>query len=95
VAAPDALVWDIASGPQYVDPVMGTSAQASVLVVQNVYERLVWYDGANMEPIPWLASGWEITDGGQRYAGVKACPWREQGRCENTSDAKRQAAKLR
>ena len=67
VAAPDALVWDIASGPQYVDPVMGTSAQASVLVVQNVYERLVWYDGANMEPIPWLATGWEITDGGQRY----------------------------
>jgi hypothetical protein len=22
-AAPDVLVWDIASGPQYVDPVMG------------------------------------------------------------------------
>jgi peptide/nickel transport system substrate-binding protein len=40
---------------------------ASVLVVQNVYERLVWYDGANMEPIPWLATRWEIADGGQRY----------------------------
>ena len=66
-AAPDALVWDIASGPQYVDPVMGTSAQASVLVVQNVYERLVWYDGANMEPIPWLATGWEIADRGRRF----------------------------
>jgi ABC-type transport system substrate-binding protein len=40
---PDTLIWDIAAGPQYVDPVMGTAAQANVMVVQNVYERLVWY----------------------------------------------------
>jgi peptide/nickel transport system substrate-binding protein len=66
-AATDSLVWDIAAGPQYVDPVMGTSAQANVTVLQNVYERLVWYDGANMEPIPWLATGWEVKDNGQRY----------------------------
>jgi len=67
-AAPsDTLVWDIASGPQYVDPVMATAAQANVMVVQNVYERLVWYDGAGMEPIPWLASSWEVAGGGQRY----------------------------
>jgi peptide/nickel transport system substrate-binding protein len=66
-AATDSLVWDIAAGPQYVDPVMGTSAQANVTVLQNVYERLVWHDGANMEPIPWLATGWEAKDNGQRY----------------------------
>lgn len=66
-AAPETLVWDIAAGPQYVDPVMGTTAQANVTVLQNVYERLVWYDGAKMEPIPWLASGWEVKDNGQRY----------------------------
>ena len=66
-AATDTLVWDIAAGPQYVDPVMGTSAQANVTVLQNVYERLVWYDGPNMEPIPWLATGWEVKDDGQRY----------------------------
>ena len=24
---PDTLVWDIAAGPQYVDPVMGTAAR--------------------------------------------------------------------
>lgn len=67
VAAPDTLIWDIAAGPQYVDPVMGTSAQANVMVVQNVYERLVWYDGPGTQPIPWLATGWEAKDGGRRY----------------------------
>ena len=66
-AATDTLVWDIAAGPQYVDPVMGTTAQANVMVVQNVYERLVWYDGASTQPIPWLATGWEVKDSGQRY----------------------------
>jgi peptide/nickel transport system substrate-binding protein len=66
-AAPDTLVWDIAAGPQYVDPVMGTAAQANVMVLQNVYERLVWYDGASTQPIPWLASSWEVKDGGRRY----------------------------
>jgi len=66
-AASETLVWDIASGPQYVDPVMGTSAQANVTVVQNVYERLVWYAGPDTKPIPWLATGWEVEDGGQRY----------------------------
>jgi len=35
-AANDTLVWDIAAGPQYVDPVMGTTAQANVMVLQNV-----------------------------------------------------------
>lgn len=65
-AATDTLVWDIAAGPQYVDPVMGTSAQANVMVLQNVYERLVWYDGASTQPIPWLASSWEVKDGGRR-----------------------------
>jgi peptide/nickel transport system substrate-binding protein len=66
-APPNTLVWDIAAGPQYVDPVMGTAAQANVMVVQNVYERLVWYDGAGSKPIPWLAKGWKAEDGGQRY----------------------------
>jgi len=59
-SAAGTLVWDIAAGPQYVDPVMGTAAQANVMVVQNVYERLVWYDGASTKPIPWLATGWPI-----------------------------------
>src|SRR6185436_17858419 len=63
----DTLVWDIAAGPQYVDPVMGTSAQANVMVLQNVYERLVWYDGPGTQPIPWLATGWEVKDAGRRY----------------------------
>ena len=62
----DTLVWDIAAGPQYVDPVMGTSAQANVMVLQNVYERLVWYDGPGTQPIPWLATGWDVRDGGRR-----------------------------
>jgi peptide/nickel transport system substrate-binding protein len=66
-ATTDTLVWDIAAGPQYVDPVMGTTAQANVMVVQNVYERLVWYDGPGTQPIPWLATGWEVKDGGRRY----------------------------
>ena len=66
-ATSDTLVWDIAAGPQYVDPVMGTTAQANVMVVQNVYERLVWYDGPGTQPIPWLATGWEVKDGGRRY----------------------------
>ena len=66
-AASDVLVWDIAAGPQYVDPVLGTAAQANVMVVQNVYERLVWFDGASREPIPWLAESWEVSDDGQRY----------------------------
>src|SRR5262245_31070581 len=66
-APPDTLIWDIAAGPQYLDPVMGTAAQANVMVVQNVYERLVWYDRASTQPIPWLAAGWEVKDGGKRY----------------------------
>jgi peptide/nickel transport system substrate-binding protein len=66
-AANDTLVWDIAAGPQYVDPVMGTTAQANVMVLQNVYERLVWYDGPGTQPIPWLATGWEVKDGGRRF----------------------------
>ncbi len=66
-AASDTLVWDIASGPQYVDPVLGTSAQANVMVLQNVYERLVWYSGADTEPLPWLATGWEVKDDDRRY----------------------------
>jgi peptide/nickel transport system substrate-binding protein len=66
-SADGTLVWDIAAGPQYVDPVMGTSAQANVTVVQNVYERLVWYDGAGNQPIPWLATSWSVEDGGLRY----------------------------
>jgi peptide/nickel transport system substrate-binding protein len=67
-AAPsNTLVWDIAAGPQYVDPVMGTAAQANVMVVQNIYERLVWYDGASQTPIPWLAKSWTAKDSGQRY----------------------------
>src|SRR5262249_49264189 len=64
---PDTLIWDIAAGPQYLDPVMGTAAQANVMVVQNIYERLVWYDRASTQPIPWLATGWEVKDGGKRY----------------------------
>jgi peptide/nickel transport system substrate-binding protein len=67
VAAPDTLVWDLAAGPQYVDPVMGTAAQANVMVVQNVYERLVWYDGPSTQIIPWLAERWDVKDGGRRY----------------------------
>src|SRR5947199_9417881 len=67
-ASNDTLVWDIAAGPQYVDPVMGTTAQANVMVLQNVYERLVWYDGPGTQPIPWLATGWEVKDGGRRGA---------------------------
>src|SRR5438309_4501383 len=66
-AGPDTLIWDIAAGPQYVDPVMGTSAQANVMVLQNVYERLVWYDRNSTQPIPWLATSWEAKDGGRRY----------------------------
>lgn len=66
-AAAETLVWDIAAGPQYVDPVMGTSAQANVTIIQNVYERLVWYNGGDMKPVPWLATGWEAKDNGQRY----------------------------
>ena len=66
-AGADTLIWDIAAGPQYVDPVMGTTAQANVMVLQNVYERLVWYDGSGTQPIPWLATGWEAKDGGRRY----------------------------
>jgi peptide/nickel transport system substrate-binding protein len=66
-AGADTLIWDIAAGPQYVDPVMGTTAQANVMVLQNVYERLVWYDGPSTQPIPWLATGWEVKDGGRRY----------------------------
>src|SRR5205823_609275 len=66
-ASNDTLVWDIAAGPQYVDPGMGTSAQANVMVLQNVYERLVWYDGPGTQPIPWLATGWEAKDGGRRW----------------------------
>ena len=66
-ASNDTLVWDIAAGPQYVDPVMGTTAQANVMVLQNVYERLVWYDGPGTQPIPWLATGWEVKDGGRRW----------------------------
>src|ERR1051325_5128662 len=66
-AGNDTLVWDIAAGPQYVDPVMGTSAQANVMVLQNVYERLVWYDGPGTQPIPWLPTGWGGEGGGRRY----------------------------
>src|SRR5690242_7885547 len=66
-AAADTLVWDIAAGPQYVDPVLGTAAQANVMVVQNVYERLVWYNQADMKPIPWLAESWEVNDDGRQY----------------------------
>jgi ABC-type transport system substrate-binding protein len=66
-AATDTLLWDIAAGPQYVDPPMGTAAQANVMVVQNVYERLVWYDAAEMQPVPWLATGWDVQDDGRRY----------------------------
>src|SRR5207247_1662035 len=66
-ASNDTLVWDIAAGPQYVDPVMGTSAQANVMVLQNVYERLVWYDRNGTQPIPWLATSWEAKDGGRRF----------------------------
>jgi peptide/nickel transport system substrate-binding protein len=66
VAQTETLVWDIAAGPQYVDPVMGTSAQANVMVLQNVYERLVWYDGPGTQPIPWLATSWDVRDGGRR-----------------------------
>src|SRR5215471_15302127 len=66
-AATDTLVWDIAAGPQYLDPPMGTAAQANVMVVQNIYERLVWYDGAEMQPVPWLANSWGVEDDGRRY----------------------------
>src|SRR5439155_20178398 len=66
-ASNDTLVWATPAGPQYVDPVMGTSAQANVMVLQNVYERLVWYDGPGTQPIPWLATGWEVKDGGRRW----------------------------
>src|SRR5438046_9631512 len=64
-ASNETLGWDIAAGPQYVDPVMGTTAQANVMVLQNVYERRVWYDGPGTQPIPWLATGWEAKDGGR------------------------------
>jgi peptide/nickel transport system substrate-binding protein len=67
LAGNDTLIWDIAAGPQYVDPPMGTAAQANVMVVQNVYERLVWYNGAEMQPVPWLASSWHVDDDGRRY----------------------------
>src|SRR5919201_6642452 len=75
-ASNDTLVWDIAAGPQYVDPVMGTTAQANVMVLQNVYERLVWYDGPGTQPIPWLASGW----GGKKGGGGRGFQLRKGGK---------------
>src|SRR2546429_9784759 len=56
-ASNDTLVWDIAAGPQYGDPVMGTTAQANVMVLQNVYERLGWDDGPRTPPNPAVPAG--------------------------------------
>src|SRR5207302_9622766 len=69
-ASNDTLVWDIAAGPQYVDPVMGTTAQANVMVIQNVYERLVRYGGPGTPPIPSLGTGWGA-EHGRRRRGFK------------------------
>lgn len=66
VPNPDTLIWAAYGGVDTVDPSIGYDVEAA-RVVQNVYDRLVRYNGASTDLIPGLATKWDISTDGKTY----------------------------
>jgi len=65
----DTLIEEVARepGPGGYDPALSWDAGANY-VMENVYETLVYYDGARADKfIPWLAQSWDVSPDGLVY----------------------------
>lgn len=66
VPNPDTLIWAAYGGVDTMDPSIGYDVEAA-RVVQNIYDRLVMYNGASTDLVPSLATKWEVSPDGTTY----------------------------
>ena len=63
-AGPSTLTWETVSTPAVLDPGIGGLVY-DLNVQQNVYEPLLWFNGANStDVIPWLAQNYTVSSDG-------------------------------
>lgn len=66
-AVPGTITYESAETIQYIDPAVSYYSY-DYNVLQNVYEPLLWYNGANAsDVIPWLAQSYTGNAGGTEY----------------------------
>ncbi len=62
---PQSLTYETLSTIQYVDPQVSYDIYGA-FIIQNVYEMLLWYNGANGSAlVPWLAQNYSISPDGK------------------------------
>ncbi|MDD9944418.1 MAG: ABC transporter substrate-binding protein [Myxococcales bacterium] len=62
----DEVWYCLVSEPEWLDP-SKASDSASGTVITNVFEGLLQANPKTLEPVPGVAHGWEVFDGGRRY----------------------------
>ena len=63
---PDEVWFNLGSEPEFLDPNKASDA-SSGLVILNIFSGLTQLHPVTLEPMPDIARGWEVTDGGRRY----------------------------
>jgi peptide/nickel transport system substrate-binding protein len=64
---PETFVQVVFGEPETLDPALGYDT-ASNEIIQNIYESLVFYDGASTDEfIPMLAESWDVSENGVAY----------------------------
>jgi peptide/nickel transport system substrate-binding protein len=67
VPNPDTVVWETIGQPDTLDPATDYET-AGAAVIQNVYEQLLWFNGAHADQVvPWLASSFDLSPDGLTY----------------------------
>lgn len=66
VPNPDTLTWAAYGGVDTMDPSIGYDVEAA-RVVQNIYDRLVMYNGSSTDLVPSLATKWDVSKDGKTY----------------------------
>lgn len=63
---PDVIWTNLGSEPEWIDPGKCSDSAGSTIVF-NAFEGLTQPHPATLEPMPAIAKGWDVTDGGRRY----------------------------
>jgi len=66
VKNPDTLTWAAYGGVDTMDPSIGYDVEAG-RVIQNMYDRLVAYNGSSTDLVPSLATKWDVSKDGKTY----------------------------
>ena len=61
VPNPDTIVWETIGQADTLDPATDYET-AGAAVIQNVYEQLLWFNGAHADQVvPWLAQSFDLS----------------------------------